>query len=99
MTVHVRRDLHLRDLRLLLQGGEVHAVGAYIVRGVEAVQVLSGVPVKGEVVCTVRLCPDAQRYIDRIMRRVRDRIMRRVRDGTHKDPTRAPGQEERAKIE
>lgn len=67
MTVHVRRDLHLRDLRLLLQAGEVHAAKTFEVgpdyphraRDIE------------EVVCTIRLCPDAQRYIDRVVRKAR----------------------------
>ncbi len=62
MTVRIERSLHLRDLRLLLQGGEVHAVSK-----IEAPWTYD----RQEVVCTIRLCSDAQRYIDRVMRKAR----------------------------
>lgn len=63
MSVNIRRDLHLRDLKLLLAGGEVH-----VVQRVDIPTDFPGSFRTEEVVCTIRLCPDAMKEIEKIVR-------------------------------
>src|SRR5438309_3823603 len=58
VTVHLVRNLHLRDLKLLLSGGSVHA-RRYL-------PYMNAPDSAEEVVCIIRLCPDVLRYVSHL---------------------------------
>src|SRR5207247_8576848 len=98
VTVHLRKSLHLRDLKLLLAGGEVHATKKLY----ERLEVGSDpvvMKVDEEVVCTIRLCPDVLRYVSHLkggashghtQQVTQGRTRTTGRDGTDGKPTLLP---------